>query len=71
MRPLTNIQLSAVFYWERRNNPWAEYAEEFRAEARKYRDLRNELGRAFKPLQDEAYESYCAWEAEENKCSQK
>lgn len=42
---------------------WAKLTEEFRAEARKYNDLCNELGRVFQPLQQEAYKSWCAWEA--------
>ena len=45
--------------WE---SPWAEFAEEIRASARKYNDLRNRLGLAARATQQEAWESWCAWE---------
>jgi hypothetical protein len=35
----------------------------FEASADYYSDLRDALGEAWRPIQQEAYESYCAWEA--------
>ena len=43
-----------------RVSPWAQFSEQRRASARKYNDLRNQLGLAFRPAQQEAYEQ---WEA--------
>jgi hypothetical protein len=34
------------------------------ASARKYREIRNQLGRAFQITQAEAEASYCLWEAQ-------
>ena len=45
-------------------SPWAEFAEERRASARKYNDRRNQLRLAFRSVQQEAYRSWCAWEEE-------
>jgi len=45
-------------------SPWAEFAEERRASARKYNDLRNQLRLAFRAAQQEAYGSWCAWDEE-------
>ncbi|GEM_PF-4615585 len=38
--------------------------KEFEASGAAYKDLRNEIGEAWRPLQEEAYALYCAWEAE-------
>lgn len=49
---------------EKRNLPWAEIAEELRGEAEKYKDICRQIRLDFLPVQQESYESYCAWEAE-------
>jgi hypothetical protein len=54
-----------------KNNPQQKRAyrsdtlgEAFEASAAAYSDLSDALGEAWRPLQEEAYESYCAREAE-------
>jgi hypothetical protein len=42
----------------KRSSPWAEFSEQRRASARKYNDLCNELGMAFKEAQQDAYEQW-------------
>lgn len=49
---------------QKRVSPWAHIADELAEKARKSNDLRNEIGLAFRDVQQEAYESYCAWEKE-------
>jgi hypothetical protein len=46
----------------RRTSPWAEFSEQRRASARKYKALRNELGMAFKEAQQDAYEQWAEWD---------
>jgi hypothetical protein len=46
---------------KRRSSPWAEFSEQRRASARKYNDLCNELGMAFKEAQQDAYEQWTKW----------
>ncbi len=41
-----------------RVSPWAQFSEQRRASARKYNDLRNQLGLAFRPAQQEAAEQW-------------
>jgi hypothetical protein len=48
---------------EKRIDHWASHADEFEASAEAYSDLSDELGTAFLPVQQQAYESYCTWEA--------
>ena len=45
--------------------------EAFEASAAAYSDLSDTLGEAWRPLQEEAYETYCAWEAELAKAREK
>jgi hypothetical protein len=47
---------------ERHSSPWAEFSEQRRASARKYKALRNELGMAFKEAQQDAYEQWAEWD---------
>jgi hypothetical protein len=43
-------------------SPWAEFSAQRRASARKYNNLRNELGMAFKGAQQDAHEQWAEWD---------
>jgi hypothetical protein len=45
-----------------RVSPWAHIAAELEAEAREHSSQRDKLGDAFQEVQEEAYETWCAWE---------
>jgi hypothetical protein len=45
-------------------SPWAEFDEQRRASARKYKELRHRFGNAFHVVQIEAYETWCTWQEE-------
>lgn len=47
---------------KRRVSPWAEFSDQRRASARKYKDLRNELGLAFREVQQKAQEQWVEWD---------
>lgn len=59
-KPRSPIQETA----SARISPWAHTDDEARASAKKYNELRNQLGLAFRGAQQEAYEQWCAWERE-------
>ena len=44
--------------------PKQEESEAIRRSARKYRELCNQIGLAFRGAQEEAYETWCLWEAQ-------
>ena len=45
-----------------RISPWAEFFEERRASAQAYNDIRLESRQAFRTAQQDAYESWAAWD---------
>ncbi len=48
----------------KRISPWADRSEQRRASARKYSDLRDELGSIFRDAQQEAQAQWSAWDKE-------
>ena len=55
-------RVQASSYRTQRTDPQAEYAEEFRASVRAYRQLRDKLGMQFQEAQVEVYEQWNAWD---------
>jgi hypothetical protein len=50
-----------------RISPRPEHAEELRASAEAYKELRNEIGEEFTPLQQEVIDKWLAWDKEISK----